>query len=381
MTIYFIAVFGFYFLLLMALWFGWRIASRSKINSATKNIFISVVIAMRNEKENLESLFGSLSALNYDSADFEIILVDDYSTDGSGEETKKWLSQFSSLIVGSLKENQTGKKAALAYGISLAKGEVIATTDADCMVPSNWLGQINNGFQDEMIQMLIGTVALQNKDRFFAQLQSIEFGSVIGTGVATCALGKPTMCNGANLSFRRKIFDQVKGYEGNEHVASGDDEFLMRKIQERYPGSIRVLNPTQSVVITQPQNSWSNFLHQRLRWASKWRVNSSTSARILAVFIFLLQASWLLLIIYSINLQSVFAIGLLALNVLADLVVLSTVCRSLNMSFSPLAFVVLQFLYPVYVLYTGIFSQVKNHQWKGRPQQANRNVNKKYPPA
>jgi len=153
----------------------------------------------------------------------------------------------------------------------------------------------------------------------------------------------------------------------------------MRKIQERYPGSIRVLNPTQSVVITQPQNSWSNFLHQRLRWASKWRVNSSTSARILAVFIFLLQASWLLLIIHTINVQSVFAIGLLALKVLADLVVLSTVCRSLNMSFSPLAFVVLQFLYPVYVLYTGIFSQVKNHQWKGRPQQANRNVNKKYP--
>src|SRR5260221_5313533 len=149
MTIYFIAVFGFYFLLLMALWFGWRIASRSKINSATKNIFISVVIAMRNEKENLENLFRSLSALNYDSADFEIILVDDHSTDGSGEETKKWLSQFSSLIVASLKENQTGKKAALVYGISLANGAEIATTDDDWMLSSNWLRRIRPGPQDQ----------------------------------------------------------------------------------------------------------------------------------------------------------------------------------------------------------------------------------------
>src|ERR1041384_1327781 len=106
MTIYFISVFGFYFLLLIALWFGWRIASRSKINSAKKNIFISVVIAMRNEKENLESLFGSLSALNYESTDFEIILVDDHSTDGSAEEARKWLTHFSSLVVISLQENQ-----------------------------------------------------------------------------------------------------------------------------------------------------------------------------------------------------------------------------------------------------------------------------------
>lgn len=379
MTFYFIAVFGFYFLLLMTLWVGWRKASRTEVKSATKNIFISVVIAMRNEKDNLENLFQSLSALDYTLADFEIILIDDHSIDGSVEEAKKGLAHFPSMIITSLEKNQTGKKVALAQGISLAKGEVIATTDADCIVPVNWLNQINKGFQDEMIQMLMGTVALQNKDQFFARLQSIEFASVIGTGAATCALGIPTMCNGANLSFRKKVFDQVKGYEGNEQVASGDDEFLMRKIQEQHPGSIRVLNPTQSAVITHPQSSWNNFIQQRLRWASKWRVNSSAFARMLAVFIFLIQISWLLLIIHAISIPSTFAIGLVALKFLADLLFLSTVCRSLNMSFNLLAFVVLQFLYPFYVLYTGIFSQVKNHQWKGRPLQTKWNVNKKYP--
>lgn len=350
----------------MALWMGWRKAIRPQNNSPKKNIFISIVIAMRNEKENLDGLFQSLSALNYPLTDFEIILIDDHSSDDSTNAAKKWMDRFSSLTIRSLDENQIGKKAALSLGISLARGEVITTTDADCILPENWLKQINNGFQDEMIQMLMGAVALQNNDRFFAQLQSIEFASVIGTGVATCALGKPTMCNGANLSFRRKIFDQVNGYQGNEHVATGDDEFLMRKIEERYPGSIRVLNMAQSVVITQPQNSWNKFLHQRLRWASKWSVNTSFFARVLAVFIFSLQASWFLLIIHTVNAQSIFAISLFTLKVLADLLFLSTVCRSLNMSFNPLAFIALQFLYPVYVLFIGFFSQLKNHQWKGR---------------
>ncbi len=372
MTIYFIVVFGIYFLLLMTLWIGWKKASR-------KNVFISIVIAMRDEKENLKNLFQSLSALDYEAADFEIILVDDHSRDHSLEEAKKWLTRFPSLTIVSLDEQQSGKKAALTFGISLAKGEVIATTDADCTVPPHWLRLINGGFQNEKTNMIIGAVALQIEDRFFDQLQSIEFASVIGTGVAACALGKPTMCNGANLSFRRKIFDQVNGYEGNEQVASGDDEFLMRKIQERCPNSISLLNPIESAVRTKPQTSLNNFLLQRLRWASKWRVNSSLFARILAVLVFFLQASWLLLIIHTINTPTTSAIGVLVLKFLADLIFLSTVCRSLNMSFNPLAFVVLQFLYPVYVLYTGIFSQVKNHQWKGRPLQTNRIANKKYP--
>src|SRR5690242_8042957 len=102
MTIYFIVVFGFYFILLMTLWVAWRKASRSKVNSATKNTFVSVVIAMRNEKDNLKNLFQSLSVLDYPSTDFEIILIDDHSIDGSVEEAKKWMAHFSSLTIESL---------------------------------------------------------------------------------------------------------------------------------------------------------------------------------------------------------------------------------------------------------------------------------------
>jgi cellulose synthase/poly-beta-1,6-N-acetylglucosamine synthase-like glycosyltransferase len=366
MAIYFALVFGFYFLLMMILWLGWRKVLNRKATTPSKWNFISIVIAMRNEKQNLHDLFQSLSSLNYPSTEFEIIMVDDHSTDGSVEEAKKWILQFPSLTVLSLSEWQGGKKAALTYGISQAKGKLIASTDADCVLPAHWLQSINDAFQNKNTNMLIGAVALRNENKFFHQLQSIEFASVIGTGMSLCALGKPTMCNGANLSFRKKIFEEVNGYEGNEHIASGDDEFLMRKIEDNCQASIEVMNPHECVVSTSAQESVRDFIQQRLRWASKWKVNSSSFSRLLAVFIFIVQISWLGVIAWLIVDKSQWAILIVLLKLIFDFVFLSGICSSLKMKFNVLGFVSLQFLYPVYVFSIGIFSQVKNHQWKGR---------------
>ena len=326
---------------------------------------------MRNEKENLDNLLQSLSQQTY--SNFEIILIDDHSQDGSVERANEWKSSATTeLNVLSLNENQKGKKAALSLGINEAQGEVIATTDADCVVPMNWLQNINESFQNENIKMLIGAVAYEGFQLskgwkpFFLKLQSIEFSSVIGTGIATCSLGKPTMCNGANLSFRKKTFDEVNGYTGNEHIASGDDEFLMRKILAKYSKSISVLKQIENVVFTQPQTSLKDFIQQRLRWASKWKMNSSLTAKLFAVFIFIVQFSWLIFLITMIFDFHSLALSILFLKVTVDLLFLSTVCRSLKMRFHPMAFIALQFLYPVYVLYIGIFSQIKSYQWKER---------------
>jgi cellulose synthase/poly-beta-1,6-N-acetylglucosamine synthase-like glycosyltransferase len=365
MAIYFTVVFGFYFVLLIILWLGWMRTINRKTSTLSKTKFISVVVAMRNEKLNLPGLLQSLSLQSY-SSNFEVIVVDDHSNDGSSEEAKKWSERITSLSVLSLDESHLGKKAALALGISVAKGEIIATTDADCILPVDWLQRINEGFQNENTNMLIGAVALKNENDFFDNLQSIEFASVIGAGMALGALGKPTMCNGANLSFRKKIFSEVNGYAGNEHIASGDDEFLMRKIENHFPGSIEVLTTKDAFVITGPQGSVKEFIAQRLRWASKWKANSSVFARFLAVFMFVTQITWIVLMTRILVDNSTVAIAMFLLKLIIDFLFLSSVCFHLKMKFNLPAFACLQFLYPVYVLYIGIFSQVKNHQWKGR---------------
>jgi len=367
MAVYFTIIFSFYFLLLLTLTIAWGRVTQKEKQSSLKNIFISVVIPMRNESLNIERLLQSLSKQNYRLDDFEVILVDDHSDDGSMAKVDLLAKDIFSVQAMRLDENHKGKKAALSLGIANANGDIITTTDADCEFFPGWLQSISNNFQDPEVNMLIGGVALQNETRFFSRLQAIEFASVIGTGMALCKLGMPTMCNGANLSFRKQIFANVNGYDGNQHIASGDDEFLMRKFQDKYPGSIRTLSTPESTVITKSHPSLKGFIQQRLRWASKWKANSSAFARIFAVFIFLIQCSWLWFLIWipsSYNLITI--VSVLVLKIAADLIFLTSVCRALNMKFSLLQFGVLQFLYPIYVVFIGFFSQIKNYEWKGR---------------
>jgi len=364
MTIYFLIVFGFYFLLLLCLFVGWRKSDPPTGDLSVESKFISIVIAMRNERTNIESLLESLASQNYSQDHFEIILVDDHSEDGSVAEAKKWSPRIPSLKIISLAEKEKGKKTALSTGIGIAKGELIATTDADCIVPRNWLTRIDGCFCSAQTKMCVGAVALQHKNWFFDKLQSIEFASVIGTSISLAVLGRPVMCNGANLSFRKKIFDDVGGYRGNEHIASGDDEFLMRKIDAKYPGSIVTMK--DCIVTTKPQPTLKGFIRQRLRWASKWKYNSSFVARLLAVFVFVVQVSYLTLAAFSAFCPSEISIAMVMSKVMVEWLVLSAFSSSLGMKFNLLAFATLQLLYPFYVLCIGIFSHRKNHQWKGR---------------
>ncbi|MGC4021809.1 MAG: glycosyltransferase family 2 protein, partial [Cyclobacteriaceae bacterium] len=191
-----------------------------------------------------------------------------------------------------------GRKLLFPKGYQFPKEKSVATTDADCLVPVNWLERINDKFQSEQVNMVVGLVSIDSEKNIFSRLQSIEFASVIGTGIGTLGLGFPTMCNGANLSFRKKTFLAVNGYEGNEHVASGDDEFLMRKVNATFPNSIEALD-SDSIVRTYPQPAASDFIQQRFRWASKWKVNSSFISKALAILIFLVQLSWISSLVLS----------------------------------------------------------------------------------
>lgn len=367
MDIYLSAVFGIYFVFLIVLAFGWRRAVRMETSATSKNIFISVVIAVRNEANNIDDLIHGLITQEYPSSNFEIILVDDHSEDETLGKAKQWIDRFRNLKIISAPDEIYGKKLTLNHGINSASGEVIATTDADCVLSSDWLADVNKTFSNEECNMLIGAVAIKGDSTLFNQLQSIEFASVIGIGISLAALRKPIMCNGANLSFRREIFLSVKGYEGNEKITSGDDEFLMRKISKKFPGTIQGSNPIHNTVFTKPQPSLKDFTQQRLRWAGKWKANSSLFSKSLAVFVLLIQISWLLLIALIFLSPSVLLFVILFSKVIGELFFLAYFSKSLKTKFGLFPFLLLQFIYPIYVLSVGFFSQVMDSRWKGRP--------------
>ena len=200
----------------------------------TKNTLqpkISLIIPARNEETNIGKLLAALSNQSYPKELTEIIVVDDHSTDNTATIVQQF--PFAKLI--QLKEDAINsyKKKAIEKGIAEATGELIVTTDADCNVNPGWLRAINSSFSDESVKMSFGAVRIQSDQTIFSRLQALEFSSLIGSGASTAAFGFPTMCNGANLAFTKEAFLQTNGYTGNEQIASGDDEFLMRKIEAK----------------------------------------------------------------------------------------------------------------------------------------------------
>jgi poly-beta-1,6-N-acetyl-D-glucosamine synthase len=370
MTTFFITVFSIYFLFLVLLMIGWnRSSSRPRADQHT--YFLSVIVPFRNEETNLPTLIESLRKLDYPQERFEALLIDDHSTDNSLFVVKQLVNNLPGIKVVSARS--AGKKGAVAHGVEISRGEVIITTDADCGLPADWLKCINSQFQNQSIQMIVGAVSIKSDKTFFSKLQVIEFGSLIGSAAATLRLGIPTMCNGANLSYRKEAFIEVEGFKGNEQIASGDDEFLMRKMVDKFGATcVEFLKDSKAVVRTNAQSTVKDFFAQRIRWAGKWRHNSSWIAKILAVFVLLFQFSWLIALV-SLFFQSLnnTILLLFIVKILLEGFFLSSISRFMKQKFSGNAFLFLQLVYAPYVIAIGILSTFIPVFWKGRPVASN----------
>jgi len=366
MTSLLISIFLVYIVMMIGLIFGWnRAITRNRIRAASKEYrpLISIIVPVRNERKNIGNLMRDLSQQHY--GHFEVIIVDDHSDDDTMEIVRHFVAHNDRFRVR--QSSGIGKKAALSQGIGMAEGSIIVTTDADCRVKKNWICGFLPYFEDENVKMVFGSVKMVGAT-FFGHIQAMEFMSLIGSGVATAALGLPTMCNGANLAFRKSAFEFVNGYEGNFHIPSGDDEFLMKKILHDYPGGVTFAADPQTVVTTSPNTDPKQFIHQRIRWAGKWRLHQSLISKTLALFVFSFQIAILLLVLSMVLQWVSLKTGMLLWlsKVLLEYIFLSRVSRFLEVSWNWRAFLLLQFIYPLYATFIGLFSNLYSFEWKGR---------------
>src|SRR6187399_647718 len=262
-----IGLFAIYSILILFYRSGWLELKPFSQTDYDFSIKISVIIPARNEEENIGNLLSSLEKQTYSPNLFEIIVVDDHSTDNTTAVVNSY--SFAKLIKLEFDNINSYKKKAIETGIAAASGDLIITTDADCIVPENWLKTIAAFKQKTNAVFIAAPVVLENESNLLQTFQALDFLVLQGIAAASVQKRFHNMCNGANLAYERKAFFEVNGFSGIDHIASGDDMLLMQKIAQQFPGKISYLLSKDAIVATQAAKTWKEFFSQRIRWASK----------------------------------------------------------------------------------------------------------------
>jgi len=261
-------------LVLYVLGIAWFIAGmRGNGRSTLATPFASVVGAARDEAKNIRACLDGLLAQDYPADGYEIILVDDGSTDGTGEIVREVAASAPGLRLLRTQDaygRSGSKKAALTLGIEAARGEIVLTTDADCRVPSSWVRGMVGGF-DEETGMVAGFSQIGDPGQVRGLrmgYEAVDFLCLMGCILGSAGHGHAMAASGQNLAFRKAAFHQVGGYEQVEHRASGDDVLLLQMIRRFTRWGIAFSRSPEAFVAHPPSSSWRGLLQQRTRWAS-----------------------------------------------------------------------------------------------------------------
>ena len=230
---------------------------------------VSILIAFRNEAQNLQNLVSGLMAQDYPSEKLEIILVDDHSEDESLQILKDFTKENSTSVkVLRLPSGLRGKKAALNFARTQATSEFLLFTDADVHLPENWVRSMLACMQNSQADMVCGEVKVLDSGNIGAPFESLEFASLVAVSAGTAAAGNPILCNGASYLVTREALESIVFPEEWSKVPGGDDIFLLHGLS-KMGRKIAYCRIPDSAVSVNPAVSVSGFVSQRLRWASK----------------------------------------------------------------------------------------------------------------
>jgi len=368
------------------IWFirGWK-GLKSFTYRKHQPLKVSIIIAARDEAENIRNTIEDLLAQDYEQEYLEIIFIDDHSTDDTGDIIASYAAQGIRLV--SLNETNTinsYKKKAIETAIGGARGDLIITTDADCRMGPNWLKTIVSYYQEGGYKMISSPVVYFEEKIRFERAQSLEFLFLIGMGASTIGNNKPSTCNGANLAYERAAFYEVGGFKGIDDLASGDDELLLHKMADKYGNKIGFLKNHDAIVYTQAKPTLREFIQQRKRWASKSTRYKNKSIIVLGVLVWLFNLSILLnllggtmmLLLSAFGASSIptniaqqllyLALLQLSIKFIAEFLFLKKVTQFARRPELMRLLPILNILHIIYLIYIGIAGNSGKYSWKGR---------------
>jgi biofilm PGA synthesis N-glycosyltransferase PgaC len=327
-----LAVFAGTFLIQMVYW--WLVHARliyhRPITSHIRKSPVSIVICAKNEEENLKNNLPMV--LEQDYPDYEVIVVNDASTDKSDDVLHDLKKKYPHLRTSNIKENKhirRGKKLALTVGIKAARHDWVLLTDADCIPAGvDWLATMQRSFGRES-GIVLGYGGYRRRrgllnlviryDTFFIALQ--YFGFALS--------GVPYMGVGRNLAYRRELFFRNKGFANHYELASGDDDLFINEVAGKTATCIEIRE--ESHTSSEPESSWKNWYYQkkrhlttgpRYRFLTKLLLGTELLSRLL------FYASIILLISFHILLPWV--AGIFLFRMLSTIVIIKLAMTRLN---------------------------------------------------
>jgi len=375
MIILYIAIFLFlgYGLLIIYYWIGWR-SIPEYVTSIKKPITgFSVIIPARNEKNNIINCLESVCGQHYASELLQIIAIDDCSTDRTwdllqGFHSAEKTTNSTRLVEVQEAEFSAHKKRAIETGIAMAHNNVIVTTDADCKHPSTWVNTIASFYEEKDPVFIAAPVAIENNSSVLQIFQALDFLVLQGITGASVHRKMHSMCNGANLAYVKKVFSEVGGFTGIDHIASGDDMLLMHKIRRKYPDKVYYLKSKQAIVSSLPMQTWKDFFNQRIRWSSKARFYDDQKILWVLVLVYLFNLSFLALIVagFWTHILWICAGILWIAKTIIEFPFVYSVARFFDKTSLLKFFFFFQPLHIAYTIVAGLLGQFGKYEWKGR---------------
>lgn len=339
--------------------------NRLKPGTQSQQPMVSVVIAARNEEENISACLNGLASQDYPADKYEVLVVNDRSTDRTQERIKAFVqkdARFRLVNITEASPEMAPKKWALDTGIRHSLGEIILTTDADCIVRPGWISAMVRYFEND-----VGIVAgFSPLDRFLSssflqRLIALDALALAGIAAGSFGVGYPLTCTGRNLAYRKSVFRQVGGFEAIGHFTSGDDDLLLHRIRRKTDWKCRYAVDPDSVVSSKPPTTMKAFFSQRTRHASKGR-HYDAVLKIGLIAVYLMNAL-LLISAVLVRLWPLF-IGVFLAKSLFEFVSIRKTALLFGQQKALMVFPIAALIHPLYILVFGLWGQFGNFKWK-----------------
>ena len=360
-----------YLLVIGSIIYGFDKVPEFNIEEIDPKTNFSILIPFRNEAENLPMLLNSIVRLNYPKSKFEIIFVDDDSTDHSKSIINNHISNFNSLdstVIPNVRLTKSPKKDAITSAIVLAKYDWIITSDADCQLQKFWLDAFDNYIQNNSPKLVVAPVTFSTTNSFFERFQLLDILSLQGATIGGFGLNRPFLCNGANLGYKKAFFNELNGFIGNSDIASGDDIFMLEKAVKQDKHHVHYIKSNHITVFTKAQNNFKSLKSQRIRWAAKTTNYRSTVAKLIGLVVLIMNALLvclpLLYMLQIISLKSL--VYTFAIKILIDFLLIYKSARFFNQEQVLPSYFISSLLYPFFSVYVAFVSVFKGYTWKGR---------------